>query len=101
MGHGDTSCDPHLHQTVEQPTLHYLTRSVRRRAAWFKSRYRRSSSHYSHVKATRLLKCRTICRKSSRLQTWRLVSLKVRIISSKEQGLQAVGLVEYFTRHSF
>src|SRR5712692_7878618 len=36
MGHGDTSCDPHLHQTVEQPTLHYLTRSVRRRAAWFK-----------------------------------------------------------------
>src|SRR5713101_3006486 len=40
MGHGDTSCDPHLHQTVEQPTLHYLTRSVRRRAAWFKSAYR-------------------------------------------------------------
>jgi hypothetical protein len=40
-------------------------------------------------------------RKSSRLQTWRLVSLKVRIISSKEQGLQAVRLVEYFTRHSF
>jgi len=37
MGHGDTSCDPHLHQTVEQPTLHYLTRSVRRRAASFKS----------------------------------------------------------------
>jgi hypothetical protein len=32
MGHGDTSCDPHLHQTVEQPTLHYLMR-VRRRAA--------------------------------------------------------------------
>src|SRR5713226_9025889 len=37
MGHGNTSCDPHLHQTIEQPTLHYLTRSVRRRAAWFKS----------------------------------------------------------------
>src|SRR5712671_7302119 len=36
MGHGDTSCDPHLHQTVEQPTLHYLTRSVCRRAASFK-----------------------------------------------------------------
>jgi len=36
-------------------------------------------------------------RKPSRLQTWRLVSLKVRIISSKEQGLQAVRLVEYFS----
>src|SRR6266481_4553300 len=36
-GHGNTSCDPHLHQTIEQPTLHYLTRSVRRRAAAFKS----------------------------------------------------------------
>src|SRR5713226_3943471 len=33
MGHRNTSCDPHLHQTVEQPTLHHLTRSVRRRAA--------------------------------------------------------------------
>jgi len=21
MGHGNTSCDPHLHQTIEQPTL--------------------------------------------------------------------------------
>src|SRR5437016_13648348 len=37
MGHGNTSCDPHLHQIIEQPTLHYLTRSVRRRAASFKS----------------------------------------------------------------
>jgi hypothetical protein len=27
------SCDPHLHQAIEQPTLSYLTRSVRRRAA--------------------------------------------------------------------
>src|SRR3989441_3958561 len=44
MGHGDTSCDPHLHQTVEQPTLHYLTRSVRRRAASFKSSFRISAS---------------------------------------------------------
>src|SRR6202166_202273 len=33
LGHRNTSCDPHLHQTIEQPTLHYLTRSVRRRAA--------------------------------------------------------------------
>src|SRR5258708_36697951 len=33
MGHRNTSCDPHLHQVIEQPTLHYLTRSVRRRAA--------------------------------------------------------------------
>src|SRR6201998_1213879 len=41
MGHGNTSCDPHLHQTVEQPTLHYLTRSVRRRAAAFKSACRK------------------------------------------------------------
>jgi len=32
-GHRNTSCDPHLHQAIEQPTLHYLTRSVRRRAA--------------------------------------------------------------------
>jgi hypothetical protein len=30
MGHRNTSCDPHLHQIVEQPTLHYVTRSVRR-----------------------------------------------------------------------
>src|SRR6266436_1336951 len=44
MGHGDTSCDPHLHQTVQEPTLHYLTRSVRRRAAWFKSGSRRQST---------------------------------------------------------
>jgi hypothetical protein len=29
-GHRNTSCDPHLHQTVEQPTLRYTTRSVRR-----------------------------------------------------------------------
>jgi hypothetical protein len=36
MSHED-SCDPHLHQTVEQPTLQYLTRSVRRRVASFKS----------------------------------------------------------------
>src|SRR5229473_5894608 len=41
-GHGNTSCDPHLHQTIEQPTLHYLTRSVRRRAAAFKSACRKS-----------------------------------------------------------
>ena len=33
MGHRNTSCDPHLHQAIEQPTLDYLTRSVRRRAA--------------------------------------------------------------------
>src|SRR5260221_9473585 len=33
MGHRNTSCDPHLHQAIEHPTLHYLTRSVRRRAA--------------------------------------------------------------------
>ncbi len=32
-GHRNTSCDPHLHQAIEQPTLDYLTRSVRRRAA--------------------------------------------------------------------
>jgi hypothetical protein len=32
-GHRNTSCDPHLHQAIEQPTLHYLARSVRRRAA--------------------------------------------------------------------
>jgi hypothetical protein len=30
MGHRNTSCDPHLHQTVEQPMLRYTTRSVRR-----------------------------------------------------------------------
>jgi hypothetical protein len=35
MGHRNTSCDPHLHQAIEQPTLSYLTRSVRRRAATF------------------------------------------------------------------
>jgi hypothetical protein len=33
MGQGNTSCDPHLHQTIEQPTLHYLTRIVCRRPA--------------------------------------------------------------------
>src|ERR1700686_2126394 len=32
-GHRNTSCDPHLHQAIEQPMLHPLTRSVRRRAA--------------------------------------------------------------------
>src|SRR6516164_2742629 len=42
MGHRDTSCDPHLHQPVEQPTLHYLTRSVRRAAATCKRVYRAS-----------------------------------------------------------
>ena len=29
-GHRNTSCDLHLHQTVEQPTLRHATRSVRR-----------------------------------------------------------------------
>ena len=33
LGHRNTSCDPHLHQAIEQPTLHCFTRSVRRRAA--------------------------------------------------------------------
>src|SRR5712671_6282887 len=42
LGHRNTSCDPHLHQVIEQPTLHYLTRSVRRRAATSKRRYRSS-----------------------------------------------------------
>src|SRR5438874_325610 len=46
MGHGNTSCDPHLHQTIEQPTLNYLTRSVRRRAASFKWGSRTSGSQY-------------------------------------------------------
>jgi hypothetical protein len=42
MRHRNTSCDPHLHQTIKQPTLHYLTRSVRRRAATSKRRNRKS-----------------------------------------------------------
>src|SRR5437660_1640973 len=46
MGHGNTSCDPHLHQTIEQPTLNYLTRSVRRRAASFKSANRRQCNSH-------------------------------------------------------
>src|SRR5260370_35010280 len=55
MGHGDTSCDPLLHQTVEQPTLHYLTRSVRRRAAWFKSasRKRPTGSKFGRMAAAK------------------------------------------------
>ena len=44
MGHENTSCDPHLHQAVELPTLHYLTRSARRRAASFKSSSRKMTS---------------------------------------------------------
>src|SRR5713101_3224256 len=42
LGHRNTSCDPHLHQVIEQPTLHYLTRSVRRRAATSKRASRKS-----------------------------------------------------------
>src|SRR5437879_7264805 len=48
MGHRATSCDPHLHQAIEQPTLHYLTRSVRRRAATSK-RPSRKLAHCPHT----------------------------------------------------
>src|SRR5689334_6987811 len=33
MGHGNTSCDHTYIQAIKQPTLSYITRSVRRRAA--------------------------------------------------------------------
>ena len=33
MGHRDLLVTQNLSQAIEQPTLHYLTRSVRRRAA--------------------------------------------------------------------
>ena len=43
MGHRDLLVTQNLSQTVEQPTLSYLTRSVRRRAATSKRRYRTSA----------------------------------------------------------
>src|SRR6266481_1712619 len=49
MGHGNTSCDPHLHQTIEQPMLNDLTRSVRRRAAAFKSHNRKLTQLPTHL----------------------------------------------------
>jgi len=50
MGHRNTSCDPHLHQAIKQPTLHYLTRSVRRRAATSKRGIGKVKSWYETVR---------------------------------------------------
>src|SRR5260370_36843523 len=45
MGHRNTSCDHTYIQAIKQPTLHYLTRSVRRRAATSKRPCIDSSGH--------------------------------------------------------
>src|SRR5437588_12245634 len=42
MGHRDLLVTPNLSQTIKQPTLSYLTRSVRRRAATSKRRSKQS-----------------------------------------------------------
>ena len=42
LGHRDLLVTQNLSQAIEQPTLDYLTRSVRRRAATSKRAYRRS-----------------------------------------------------------
>jgi hypothetical protein len=44
MGHRDLLVTQNLSQAIKQPTLSYLTRSVRRRAATSKRGYRTSES---------------------------------------------------------
>src|ERR1700690_655564 len=55
MGHRDLLVTQNLSQAIKQQTLHYLTRSVRRRAATSKRGYRPSgfgSKHFSDKPTT-------------------------------------------------
>src|SRR5713101_5350018 len=53
LGHRDLLVTQNLSQAIEQQTLHYLTRSVRRRAATSKRANRKSGSRYRRFPATR------------------------------------------------
>src|SRR6266404_3267970 len=49
MGHRETSCDPHLHQTIEQPMLPTSREASAARAATSKRGYRRSEVLVRHM----------------------------------------------------
>src|SRR5260370_3314345 len=53
MGHRNTSCDPHLHQVIEQPILPTSREASAARAATSKRPYRRSGLHPSVPRSCR------------------------------------------------
>jgi hypothetical protein len=88
MGHRNTSCDPHLHQAIEQPNVPYLTRSVRRRAA---TSIRRNRSSGNRSKIT----CMVIRTNRELAKRWAVVSEDEAFVSSDSEPPAAYDLSGY------